>query len=95
MPHRPHRRRLPRVALAVGAAVTLAGCGTVAAADRPADSATEGAPVGPEGTVWVANEDGDSLTVIDAATSRVVTTISGVPGHTTCRPAPTGPRCGR
>jgi YVTN family beta-propeller protein len=30
------------------------------------------------GTVWVANEDGNSLTAIDAATGRVVSTLSGI-----------------
>ncbi|MEO6867132.1 MAG: beta-propeller fold lactonase family protein [Gaiellales bacterium] len=30
------------------------------------------------GTLWVANEDGNSLTAIDAATGKVVSTISGI-----------------
>ena len=30
------------------------------------------------GTVWVANEDGNSLTAIDAETSEVATTVTGI-----------------
>ncbi|WP_240641372.1 cytochrome D1 domain-containing protein [Nocardioides ferulae] len=33
-----------------------------------------------EGTVWIANEGGGSLTAIDAATNQVTTTVSGVEG---------------
>jgi YVTN family beta-propeller protein len=33
-----------------------------------------------DGTVWIANEGGGSLTAIDAATNRVMTTVSGVEG---------------
>ncbi|CCH74730.1 hypothetical protein BN11_4740003 [Nostocoides australiense Ben110] len=32
------------------------------------------------GTVWVANEAGNSLTAIDAATNEVVTTVEGIEG---------------
>lgn len=31
------------------------------------------------GTIWVANEEGNSLSVIDAATNSVVTTLTGIP----------------
>lgn len=32
------------------------------------------------GTIWVANEEGNSLTAIDAATNKVVTTLNGIAG---------------
>ena len=32
-----------------------------------------GVAIGVEGTIWVADESGNSITVIDAATSKVVT----------------------
>ena len=32
------------------------------------------------GTVWVANEAGNSITAIDASTNRVLTTLSGIKG---------------
>ena len=30
------------------------------------------------GTVWVADEEGNSITVIDAATNQVLTTLTGI-----------------
>ncbi len=36
--------------------------------------------IGVQGSVWVANEDGDSISVIDAATNQVITTLTGIPG---------------
>ncbi|GAB4430261.1 MAG: YncE family protein [Chloroflexi bacterium OHK40] len=42
------------------------------------------------GTVWVANEEGNSLTAIDAATQRVVTTLTGVAGPHNIQVAPDG-----
>jgi YVTN family beta-propeller protein len=43
-----------------------------------------------QGTVWVANEEGNSLTAIDAATQRVVTTLTGVAGPHNLQVAPDG-----
>lgn len=42
------------------------------------------------GTVWVANEDGDSLTAIDAATGDVVATIDGIDGPHNVQVGPDG-----
>ncbi|WP_133566747.1 YncE family protein [Bacteriovorax stolpii] len=33
-----------------------------------------------EGSVWVANEDGNSITVINARTNKVLTTLTGIEG---------------
>jgi YVTN family beta-propeller protein len=43
-----------------------------------------------QGTVWVANEEGNSLTAVDAATQRVVTTLTGVAGPHNIQVAPDG-----
>jgi YVTN family beta-propeller protein len=40
------------------------------------------------GTIWVANEAGDSLTAIDAATNAVVATLTGIPGPHNVQVAP-------
>lgn len=48
--------------------------------DQPERARVEPAGCGIAGTVWVANEDGHSLSVIDAATSTVVTTVEGIEG---------------
>ncbi len=45
---------------------------------------------GPTGTVWVADEGGNSLTVIDAATNKVVKTITGIMGPHNVQVAPDG-----
>ncbi len=42
------------------------------------------------GTVWVANEDGDSLTVLDAATGEVVSTITGIESPHNLQASPEG-----
>lgn len=66
-------------------AAVLSGCKPVAApaaeqqsTQQPSGSATQIAA--PVGSVWVANEDGNSLTVLDAATNEVVTTLNGIAG---------------
>ena len=43
-----------------------------------------------DGTVWIANEDGGSLTAIDAATNQVTTTVSGVEGPHNVQVSPDG-----
>lgn len=45
---------------------------------------------GVEGTVWVANEEEGSLSVIDAATNRVVATLRGIEGPHNVQAAPDG-----
>jgi YVTN family beta-propeller protein len=42
------------------------------------------------GTIWVANEEGNSLTAIDAATNAVVTTLTGIPGPHNVQVSPDG-----
>lgn len=45
---------------------------------------------GIEGSVWVANEAGNSLTLIDASTNQVVTTLTGLAGPHNIQVAPDG-----
>ncbi len=45
---------------------------------------------GPRGMVWVADEGGDSLTVIDATTNKVVKTVTGIMGPHNVQVAPDG-----
>ncbi|NGP08744.1 hypothetical protein G6038_25385 [Rhodococcus sp. 14C212] len=79
-PLRSRRRRSAVTAAVVLAAVALAACSD--SSGPTPDPASTAAPSGPAGTVtgsvWVADEDGDSLTVLDAATDEVVTTVTGV-----------------
>src|SRR3990172_10377259 len=65
--------------LLVGAALLLSACGPK--------------PIGGDsiqGTVWVADEFGNSITVIDAATNQVITTLTGVEGPHNLQAAPDG-----
>lgn len=43
-----------------------------------------------QGTIWVANEEGNSLTVVDAATHDVVATLTGIPGPHNVQVSPDG-----
>jgi YVTN family beta-propeller protein len=87
------RKRLGRLAaLVLVVAVAAVGLFTALArsggddASQPASPAAADAPVERShadmvtGAVWVANEDGASLSVIDAASNRVVTSVQGVEG---------------
>lgn len=66
------------IALVVTLAMALTGCS--GEADGPARQ--EGASPEPAGSVtgsvWVADEDGDSITVIDASTNAVIATLDGI-----------------
>lgn len=42
------------------------------------------------GTVWVANEEGNSITAIDANTNQVLTTLNGIEGPHNLQVAPDG-----
>lgn len=42
------------------------------------------------GTVWVADEEGNSITVINAATNKVITTLDGIEGPHNLQVAPDG-----
>lgn len=66
----PARALLAALTVAATAALTACSAGAAAPPDET-DELT--------GSVWVANEGGDSLTVLDAATGEVVTTVEGVP----------------
>ena len=45
---------------------------------------------GIEGTVWVADEEGTSITVINATTNKVITTLDGIEGPHNLQVAPDG-----
>nr|WP_244242256.1 beta-propeller fold lactonase family protein [Nocardioides seonyuensis] len=85
-------------ALSAGALATLAAMGGLAALndnDGGADEDPTEAGLAShrgmvEGTVWIANEGGGSLTAIDAATNRVATTVAGVEGPHNVQVAPDG-----
>lgn len=72
------------VALTVGLMLTaaLTGCsGGTDSSPGQAPTTTSAQPsASGSGSVWVANEDADSLTVIDAATNAVATTMAGIEG---------------
>ncbi|RIK43300.1 MAG: hypothetical protein DCC57_17860, partial [Chloroflexi bacterium] len=42
------------------------------------------------GTIWVANEEGNSLTAVDAASQTVVATLTGIPGPHNVQVSPDG-----
>lgn len=63
--------------MATALLLTLAVGGCSSAADGPANEPPRSAP-NAAGSIWVADEAGDSLTVIDAATDKVVTTLTGI-----------------
>lgn len=61
-------------------AVSACSAGRTVDSDTSASSATSGLPTNGTGSVWVADEAGNSLTVLDAATDNVTTTLTGLPG---------------
>ncbi|TNH28501.1 DUF1513 domain-containing protein [Micromonospora orduensis] len=75
------RVRVMRTAVA-GVATMAVLTGGCASADSPTASpssrTSDPSPAGLAGVVWVANEGGHSLSVIDAAASTVVTTVVGI-----------------
>jgi YVTN family beta-propeller protein len=56
----------------------------------PAAGQAAPATAGLTGSIWVANEKGNSLSVIDAATNAVVTTLTGIEGPHNVQVAPDG-----
>lgn len=56
----------------------------------PAAGQAAPATAGFTGSIWVANEKGNSLSVIDAATNAVVTTLTGIEGPHNVQVAPDG-----
>ena len=77
----PSRRRLALrwIAVAGTLVVVLAACSN-GNQMSPSGIPTSTAPRSPagSGSVWVANEGGDSLTVLDGALSTVATTLTGI-----------------
>ncbi len=75
--------RLVAAAAVVTLAAALAGC-SGATTVSPKQPQTTTAPVGTSravsGSVWVADEGGESLTVVDAATNTVAMTVTGIKG---------------
>ena len=83
-----------------GTAPTASAAAPLASAvvtNSPAPSSPSPAPIptAVTGTVWVADEYGNSITVIDAATNERVTTLTGSRGRTTSRWRLMGRRSGR
>lgn len=69
----------------------VAGTDTDHAALPTATALAHAAPEAlPAGAVWVANEHGDSLSVIDTGTNQVVATLKGIPGPHNVQVAPDG-----
>lgn len=81
-----HFKAYPRLALLVSAAL-LSAC----AANIPKVLATP-APTSQSktliGTIWVADENGNSITVIDASDNKVITTLTGIEGPHNIQVAP-------
>ena len=70
LPHPSHRS--PSLAGLAVAALLLTGCAAATSvAEAPKSAASDGA-------VWVANEHGDSVTVLDPGTGEVIATLTGI-----------------
>ncbi len=90
-PRRGWRRALVittlTAAVATAAVVALTGETDTGQTDATSSVAHENMVTG---TVWVANEEGGSLTAIDAATNRVHTTVTGIGGPHNVQVSPDG-----
>jgi YVTN family beta-propeller protein len=90
------RVRGKRGVTAAGVVALVALAGGCAAVDDPTTRSRASASSAPAeaiaGTVWVANEGGHSLSVIDAATNTVVTTVDGIPEPHNVQAGPDGDR---
>jgi YVTN family beta-propeller protein len=89
------RRRIRLLAVAGTAVLTAATLGFIAlTGERPdegtADTVRTAHTGMVTGTVWVANEDGGTLTAIDAATNQVATTLDGIDGPHNVQIGPDG-----
>ncbi len=71
--------------LVVAATIALSACSGKAS---PTDKGIGGA-------VWVADEEGNSITVINAATNRVITTLNGIESAHNLQVAPDGKQSGQ
>ena len=80
--------RLGALIITVGLALIAVACGESARdAIAPTTSSHEGMI---EGSVWVADEEGNSLTVIDADTNTAIARVTGVEGPHNIQAAPDG-----
>ncbi len=70
-----------RVALTVVFVATISSCssGQSTAPEPSSPRPSAQAPTGVSGSVWVADEGGDTLTVLDAGTNTVTATLTGLP----------------
>ncbi|GAA1820066.1 hypothetical protein GCM10009682_45640 [Luedemannella flava] len=90
-----HQRRwaVPAWAAVTALSVLVAAGACGRSGDTTARTPTTSTPsAAPQGTVWVAEEGGNALTAIDAATGRVVTTIGGISGPHNVQVSPDGSR---
>ena len=89
------RTRTVLVDLAVTSVLAAATLGVVALRGGTPDEGTAGTLRAAHsgmvtGTVWVANEEGGTLTAIDAATNQVATTLDGIDGPHNVQIGPDG-----
>lgn len=86
------RQSIMAVAILALALVAVAAYAAIPAAGPAAAQVqlTPTAEVALQGTVWLADEEGNSITVIDAASNEVVTTLTGIPGPHNLQVAPEG-----
>jgi YVTN family beta-propeller protein len=73
-----------------GTGLLIAGLALSASVLGSPASAIAATPQPIQGTVWVADEHGNSITVIDAATNKIVTTLTGIEGPHNLQVAPDG-----
>ena len=78
------------IILLVAATFVLSACSGNAGQPTFVQPSERPAKPGVEGTVWVADEEGNSITVIDAATNEVLTTLDGIEGPHNLQVAPDG-----
>ncbi|HEX2911012.1 MAG TPA: beta-propeller fold lactonase family protein [Chloroflexia bacterium] len=77
--------------VALGMLVLLTACGDSSKPAASVDPTTSSSHAGMvEGTVWVANESGNSISVIDTASNQILTTLTGVEGPHNLQVSPDG-----
>jgi YVTN family beta-propeller protein len=86
-----------RVLIPAGAGVAILAAAAIAVVFRSGDGGEPPTAIARaehdgmvRGTVWVANEDGASLTAIDAARNEVLTTLTGIEGPHNLQASPDG-----
>lgn len=84
------RRTLAFAVVAAATVIGLSGCASNAQSNATALAEPETEPTEVTGTVWVADEGDNSLTVIDAASSKVVATVTGISAPHNVQASPDG-----